>query len=99
MTNLKEISLTKNEIAILRGARDNDFMDCFSPELGASSWTFAVISASGLKPTIARGVISSLVQKGLVSADGVDVPVNDRCFSIQEDYREQLLKIIEEGNG
>ena len=58
------LQLTDNEKAILRGARDNEYGDAFE---GSAPWVFAVIDESGLNPKVARGVISSLIQKNLVT--------------------------------
>ena len=54
---------TENERAILIGSRDNEFDDALE---GGCPWVFAVIATSELDPTVARGSLSSLVQKGVI---------------------------------
>lgn len=56
------IKLTSNEQAILRAGRDSEY-DNFTEN---PTWVFSVIEGSGLDAKVARGVISSLVKKGLV---------------------------------
>lgn len=63
------IDLTENEKAILKGGCDSDF-DNFCSELGndyCGTWVFDAIDKSKLDPKSARGVISSLVKKGVVT--------------------------------
>jgi hypothetical protein len=66
---IANMEFTDNEIAIFKGARDNDYADCFE-DCGSGgfnyTWCFAVIDASGLDPKVARGAIASLVKKGAV---------------------------------
>lgn len=57
------ISLTANEIAILKGARDNDYGSALE---GECPWVFAVIDSSGLDAKVARGAIASLITKGVI---------------------------------
>jgi hypothetical protein len=62
------IQFTENEKAILRGAQNNDYGNCFAEEFEGcykSSWVFAVIDSSGLNPKIARGAIASLAKKDI----------------------------------
>ncbi|MGY3386848.1 DNA-binding MarR family transcriptional regulator [Paenibacillus polymyxa] len=53
--------LTKKEMMIMEAGRTNDYSDLIE---GHGEWTFAIIDASGLDGSTARGVISSLVKKG-----------------------------------
>jgi hypothetical protein len=66
---IKTMQFTENEKAIFKGAKENDYADCFE-DCGNggfnSTWSFAVIDASGLDPKVARGAIASLVKKGMV---------------------------------
>lgn len=63
---------TSNEIAIFRGSRDNEYANVFEE---GGSWVFSVIDYSGLKPKVARGVISSLVKKKIIQIiDDNDYP-------------------------
>ncbi len=56
------MNITDNEKAILKGGCDSDYDNfCENP-----TWVFDAIDKSGLSPKVARGVISSLVKKGLV---------------------------------
>jgi len=67
-----KITLTDKELTIMKAGRTNCFGDCYNnPE-----WLFAVIDESKLDPKVARGVISSLIKKGLVEVwdnDGENV--------------------------
>lgn len=61
------MNLTAMEIKILNAMRKNEFDDGLDVDC---VWVFSVIENSGIEGTKARGVISSLVKKGLVFADG-----------------------------
>lgn len=61
------LNLTRNEIKILNGMRTNNFEDCIN---GQPQWTFSVIDETDFSEKVARGVIASLVKKGLVTVDG-----------------------------
>jgi hypothetical protein len=63
---IKTMHFTDNEKAIFKGARDNQYQDCFENGFGTCAWVFAVIDESGLDPKVARGAIASLVKKGMV---------------------------------
>ena len=80
------INFTDNEIAILQASRDNEFDDATT---GGTPWTSAVIDGSGLDPRIARGAISSLVQKGVVTISEYDK--DDTVFSVNQD----VIEIVE----
>lgn len=58
------MKLTKMEIMVLNGMRDNEYNDAIEH----ATWTFTAIDNSGLNAKQARGVIASLVKKGLVIA-------------------------------
>lgn len=69
---IKTMQFTDNERAIFKGARDNNFENCFEEYLPGymnTTWVFAVIKGSGLDPKVARGAIASLVKKGMVQID------------------------------
>jgi predicted transcriptional regulator len=56
------MNLTENEKAIMKAGCDSEYDNfCEAP-----TWVFSVIDNSKLDAKIARGVISSLVKKGLV---------------------------------
>lgn len=59
-------SLTSKEIKILNAMRNNEYSDA----LESSTWSFTAIENSGIEAKKARGVISSLVKKGLIVATG-----------------------------
>lgn len=63
---IKNMEFTDNEKAIFKGARDNDFQDCFEEGFCVCTWVWAVIETSGLDPKVARGAIASLAKKGMV---------------------------------
>lgn len=77
------LELTKNEKRILKGSRINEFGDAAD---GEQPWVFSVISASGLAPQVARGAISSLVKKGLVSIGDAEEKgrANDMYFVLKD---------------
>ena len=60
---MKTDGLTQLEIAVLLAARKTDYGDC----LETGQWSFSVCDAAGLDPKVYRGVVSSLIKKGLVS--------------------------------
>lgn len=60
------IKLTEKETLIMKAGRSNNFGDCME----YPQWSFAVIDYSTLDAKVARGVISSLVKKGLVFIQG-----------------------------
>ncbi len=55
--------LTPLEIKVMEAARHTNFGDC----LESGQWSFSVADAAGLDPKVYRGVVSSLIKKGLVS--------------------------------
>jgi hypothetical protein len=59
------MKLTVMEIKILNAMRNNEYNDALD-SFPLGTWSFTAIDNSGIKPNIARGVISSLVKKGLV---------------------------------
>lgn len=72
------MKLTEKEIKILNGMRENEYNDALANDEGeydfikhCGTWTFTAIDNSGLDAKIARGVISSLIKKGLVIANTV----------------------------
>lgn len=75
------MKFTELEIKILEAARDNDYDDVVA---GGSAWTDAVIDQSGLSGEIARGVISSLIKKGVAVVAEYDGK-GDTVFSINPD--------------
>ena len=79
------MNLTQNEMAILKASRNNEFGDAFD---GETPWVFAVIAVSGLSPEIARGTISSLVQKGIVIVEDYEGKGNpdDMIFIVNSDF-------------
>lgn len=80
MPPLPPHNLTQNELKIIWAAQTNEFEDASD---GYSPWVFSVIDASGLDPKVARGVIASLVTKGLVGISDYDGKGNpdDMIFS------------------
>ncbi len=84
---IKVMKFTENEKAIFKGARDNNFEDCFEeycPGYLNNTWVFAVIEGSGLDPKVARGAIASLVKKGMVQIDDYEGKgrANDMTFCL-----------------
>ena len=59
---MKTDGLTELEVLVLKAARRTDYGDC----LEYPQWSFAVCDASGLNEKVYRGVVSSLVKKGIV---------------------------------
>lgn len=60
--NAQKISLTENENALIIGIVDNEYSD---GDYDAPAWVFAALDTADLNPKIGRGVLSSLVKKGL----------------------------------
>lgn len=58
----KDINLTDNEKAILKAGCNSEYNNICDGE----DWVLATIRNSGLSPKVARGVIASLIKKGLV---------------------------------
>ncbi|MHB1167029.1 MAG: hypothetical protein ACYC0N_00630 [Carboxydocellales bacterium] len=73
---MTKVELTELELKVLHGARNNHYSDIYE---SSGDWTFAVIDAAKLTPQIARGVISSLIKKGLATVYDND---GDQCFSL-----------------
>lgn len=57
-------NLTEMEIEILKGIIYSDYND--ERSVDSYPWTFSVISKSGIEEKKARGVLSSLIKKGLI---------------------------------
>lgn len=64
MEELKMTKLTAMEIKMMNAMRNNEYQDSL---VDGGTWTFTVIDNSGISGKKASGVISSLVQKGLVT--------------------------------
>lgn len=60
---MKTEGLTELEVKVMEAARRTDYGDC----LEYGQWSFSVCDAAGLDPKVYRGVVSSLIKKGLVS--------------------------------
>jgi DNA-binding MarR family transcriptional regulator len=74
-----DVQLTNNEKRILWAFSNNEYTANNVDEhgIGGGTWTFAIIdNAGGLSQQAAGGVLSSLIQKGLVHVDG-DYTVGD----------------------
>ena len=67
------VTLTEMEGRMMQAMRTNEYADCYSEE--CSTWTAAVITESRIPEVQARGVLSSLVQKGMLSVDTYEVGV------------------------
>lgn len=66
MTSTTVINLTDMERAILVAARNSDFGDAVLEAV----WTDTTVEDSRLSEKQARGVLSSLIQKGLIEVSG-----------------------------
>jgi predicted methyltransferase len=66
-----KLILTEKERRILEGARRSDFGDAY---LGEYPWVFDVVEKSRVDPIEARGVLSSLVRKGLIEIESSEEP-------------------------
>jgi|WetSurMetagenome_2_1015567.scaffolds.fasta_scaffold01476_4 hypothetical protein len=89
---MKTENLTKFEILVLEASRKTDFGDC----LEYGQWSFAVCNKSGLDEKIYRGVVSSLVKKGLISIwdEGGKGRFKDQVFEFTDKGRELFIKEI-----
>lgn len=63
LTVVNKDNLTELEIKLLNASRVSDYEDAYYEP----TWLFDVVSKSGLTEKVARGVMSSLVKKGLAS--------------------------------
>lgn len=79
---MKTNGLTELEIQVLEGCRRTDYGDC----LECGQWSFAVCDAARLDPKVYRGVVSSLIKKGLVSVRDEE-PGNNKF----DPYRETMV--------
>ncbi len=79
------MEFTELEKKVLKTSRETDFGDILDYPL----WVDAIIDNSELDPKIARGVISSLVKKGIFIVSNYDK--NDKTISVTDKGR----KIIE----
>jgi len=63
------MKLTENEKAILKGGCDSEYDDFCDdgPDNCVGTWAFSAIDNAKIDSKIARGVIASLVKKGLVT--------------------------------
>lgn len=59
---MKTAGLTDLEVKVLEASRVTNFGDC----LEDGQWSFAVCDKSGLGEKVYRGVVSSLIKKGLI---------------------------------
>jgi len=79
-------TLTSNEAALLEAYLKSEFHNLGRAAILAeinnagSVWTFSVIDGSGLAPAVARGAISSLIQKGLARVEDADT--RDSAFTV-----------------
>lgn len=85
---MKIKNLTELEVKVLEASRHTDYGDC----LEDGQWSFAVCDKSGLNEKIYRGVVSSLVKKGLVNIwDNGDIPkgkFEDQVFEFTDKGRQ-----------
>jgi hypothetical protein len=69
----KEVELTVDgltdfEIQVLKGMRNNNFIDCLSEDCG--TWTFSAREETTIKKEQYRGVLASLIKKGYITVYG-----------------------------
>ena len=76
----QEMKITEMEKAILTGIRNDDYTD--NEDSTYSTWVFSAIIESKIEPKRARGVISSLVKKGLVEIAGMSTNFDDTTIEI-----------------
>lgn len=75
------MKLTIMEIKILNAMRTNEYNDALS-SYPCGTWSFTAIDNSGIPAKKARGVISSLVKKGLVTISGRNTRNAEDCEAI-----------------
>lgn len=85
--------LTKNEAAILKAfptfqfVRDNSLEDLLADGFGRSTWTWSftddAAGAAGISLKAVKGVISSMVKKGLVTCEN-DGPADERTITVTD---------------
>lgn len=66
------MNLTVMEVKIINAMRNNEYNDAIKDNGACGAWSFAAIDNSGIPANQARGVISSLVKKGLVDITPAD---------------------------
>jgi hypothetical protein len=81
---MKTNGLTDLEVKVMEAARHTDFGDCL--EFG--QWSFSVADAARMDTKVYRGVVSSLIKKGLVSIWDDDPDGRDRQF---DPYKETMV--------
>lgn len=85
---------TPMEDKIMLAMTTNEYTDGTEDSWG--QWTFAVIDESGINPKQARGVISSLIQKGLISEQDYGSKYEDKVLHFTDNGR-RVVKALQEG--
>lgn len=87
--------LTKNEIEVMEAARNSNFGDIIE----SGQWSFSVCEQTTLGEKVYRGVVSSLIKKGLVEIHDYEENgrYDDMIFELTEagkqrysDYKEDV---------
>ena len=78
------MNLTDNEIEVLRSATIENSLDCFCYET-------AIYNYCDLGGRVARGCLSSLVQKGIITHWKDE---GQNYFSVKDEYLEEVEKLI-----
>lgn len=88
------INLTPMEKSLMIAMTTNEYA-AGREEASWGGWTWAVIDDSGIAPKQARGVLSSLIQKGLVTEETFARPVNDYSLHFTDAGRAEVKKLLE----
>lgn len=88
------MKLTVMEIKVLNAMRQNEYNDALQ-DYPCGTWSFTAIDNSGIKPKIARGVISSLVKKGLVSVTPQSGPEDPEVIG----FTKEGVKLFDNADG
>lgn len=83
------VSFTFGEVLLLRALRTNCFND-LTEDNGESVWTDIIVEESGISPSAARGILSSLVQKQVLFVSGGKDSVIELLDNRLEDVRTVL---------
>ena len=84
---------TKMENQIMLAMTTNEYTD--GSEASWGQWTWAVIDESGIHPKQARGVLSSLIQKGLVTEERFARPPDEYSLHFTDTGKVAVKAILE----
>jgi hypothetical protein len=91
------MDLTELETKVMRAARKTDYGDCYYD----GQWSFAVCEKADLDEKVYRGVVASLIKKGLVTIwDNGDINTGKQKGNFSDmvfEYTDDGKKLFDEG--